>query len=151
MLNLEAGGHTDTHRGLTVVKDARLPTRSLSSFASHFLSSIICSFCLWRVSCNCCRSLCHSRCASSLLLASTRRISPSYRGINTQIWGDELRSSKASLTCASFLPPCFDAAGIWRALGVCSWSQKETDNLGWPGQVSWHTRPRSTANTHRLG
>lgn len=78
MLIVEARGHTDTHRGLTAVKDARLPTRSLSSSASHFLSSIICSFCLRRVSCICCRSLCHSRWASSRLLASTRRISPSY-------------------------------------------------------------------------
>lgn len=78
-LHLEAEGHSDTERGLTKVKDALFPTSSLSSFFSHFLSSIICSFCWRSVSCICCFSLCHRRWASSLLLGSTRGNSLSYK------------------------------------------------------------------------
>lgn len=70
--NSGAGGHRDTESGLTKVNDALFPTRSLSSFSSHFSSSFICSFCLRRVSCMRCLSVCHSRWASSLLLGSTR-------------------------------------------------------------------------------
>lgn len=70
-LNLGAGQHRDTERGLTKVNDALFPTRSLSSFSSHFLSSIICSFCWRRVSCMCCLSVCQRCWASSLLFGST--------------------------------------------------------------------------------
>lgn len=79
--NLGAGGHRDRESGLIKVNDALFPTRSFSSFCSHFLSSIISSFCLRRVSCLFCLSLCQSRWASSLLFGSTRKNSLSYKSI----------------------------------------------------------------------
>lgn len=62
----------------TKANDALVPTRSFSSFSSHFLSSIISSFCCRSVSCMICRSFCHNHWASFLLFGSTRRNSLSY-------------------------------------------------------------------------
>lgn len=102
---LNSEWHRDTERVLTKVNDALLPTRSLSSFASHFLSSIICSFCWRRVSCMCCRSLCHRRWASSLLLASTRTNSPSWyhRGIPGERRINMAESLNAFFSVAGFI------------------------------------------------
>ena len=118
-VNLEAGAHKDTDRGSTTVKDALLPTRSLSSFSSHILSSIICSFCCWRVSCICCRSRCHRRWASSRLFASTRTNSPSWNEASaTQSLIGQCHRQPLGFLCIdfketaeTFLHPRFSAAG----------------------------------------
>lgn len=77
-MNLSAEGHKDTDSGWTKANDALVPTRSFSSFSSHFLSSIISSFCCRSVSCMIWRSFCHNHWASFLLFGSTRRNSLSY-------------------------------------------------------------------------